>query len=751
MKRVLFFAVLWLVISYTDFAQCPYPVTLVSSNGACVGTTLTVSTTHALSQIVWYQGNTAVQTVTGTRAAGGVVMATGGLENPFTDEGTMGLFVDDSGNIFLTSAVASSVFEWSPTARKWVVAAGGNGFGAAANQLSSLTAVYVDKQGNMYLADEANSRIQKWAPGAVGGVTVAGGNGQGSAANQLNGPVAVYVDCGGNIYIADSRNNRVQRWAAGASSGVTVAGANGQGSAANQLSTPNSVWQDGSGNVYVLDGDNNRVQKWAPGAGSGITVAGGNGGGPDANQLNRAKGLYVDHDGNVYIADLGNLRIQQWAPGATTGTTILSSQQSAPASGCFNVFIDNTGTLFGSSTADNQLVKVPLTVSIDNTFKPVAGGSYYAVVTDVNGFSSSTDTLHVYEPVTGPSSIQISASATNINVCTPVTFTATVSNGGTGPSYQWQVSGVNVGADSPVYANNIFANGDRVVCILTTAGSGCTISKDTSNAVTLSVDPQGHATVSITASDTAVCAGTPVNFTATVTNGASTPVFQWLVNGVVTGGSSSEFSSSSLANGDVVYCLITSDASCGLAKSNSIPISVYPLPVIAPGQVFHIPYGQSLELEPVITGDIASYLWTPGTGLSGTTIRNPVADPAASTSYTLQVVSPGGCQASGTILVDVYTPLSIPSAFTPNGDGRNDILYVLGGPAGSQIREFAVFNRWGAAVFQVHNGAPGDPRYGWDGMIRGRPAPPDAYVYMVELSLAGGGRQVYKGSVMLIR
>ena len=374
------------------------------------------------------------------------------------------------------------------------------------------------------------------------------------------------------------------------------------------------------------------------------------------------------------------------------------------------------------------------------------------MVTDINGYTSTSDTFLIITPSTNPPSIQISASATSVNVCTPVTFTATPANGGAAPSFQWQVSGVNVGGDSLVYSNNIFANGDKVICIMTTyAGCTSTLVSDTSNLITLSIDPQGHATVNIAVTGNAACAGSPVSFTASVTNGSPSPVFQWLVNGVLTGDTSATYSSSSLVNGDVIYCLVTSDASCGLAKSNSIPVTIYPQPVIPAGQVFNVPYGKSLTLDPAITGDIAGYLWSPGTGLSDSTIRDPVADPSSTTNYTLEVVSTAGCKASGTIIVDVYTPLSIPNAFTPNGDGRNDVFYILGGPEGSAIRDFAIFNRWGSRVFQVHDGTPGDPRFGWNGYLGGHPAPAGAYVYIVDLSLPNGKEQVYKGTVILIR
>jgi gliding motility-associated-like protein len=107
--------------------------------------------------------------------------------------------------------------------------------------------------------------------------------------------------------------------------------------------------------------------------------------------------------------------------------------------------------------------------------------------------------------------------------------------------------------------------------------------------------------------------------------------------------------------------------------------------------------------------------------------------------------------ASAVILVNVYTPISIPGAFTPNGDGHNDLFYVLGGPVNSQVEEFAVFNRGGAEVFHVHHVAPGDPTFAWNGSFHGSPAPTGTYVYFVVMQFANGSRQVYKGTVVLVR
>jgi gliding motility-associated-like protein len=284
---------------------------------------------------------------------------------------------------------------------------------------------------------------------------------------------------------------------------------------------------------------------------------------------------------------------------------------------------------------------------------------------------------------------------------------------------------------------------------MTTMGQNCELVNDTSNTITLSVNPESYATVSIAASDSAVCAGMPITFTATVTNGTSSPGFNWFVDGQPSGITTPTFTDTS-AGSQVVFCETTSNASCGLAKSNSIPVGIYPQPAV-PNQTFSVRHGEGLTLDPQIDGDVTSYRWTPGLGLSDSSIRNPYADPPATVVYTLQVTSPGGCTTKGDITVDVYTPLSLPNAFTPNGDGHNDRFYVLGGPAGSVVQTFAIYDRWGARLYSAQNLAPGDTGRGWDGTISGHPAPSGTYVYIIVMTLPGGHRQTYQGTVMLIR
>ena len=283
--------------------------------------------------------------------------------------------------------------------------AGGNGNGSADNQLGSSSnpalGVVLDASRNIYIADEKNHRIQKWAPGATTGITVAGGNGSGAAENQLSDPTNLALDASGNIYVLDRGNSRVQKWVPGASTGTTVAGGNGSGPAANQIDVPPGgtsigIGIDNLGNIYLSDRNNNRVQKWAPGAIEAVTVAGGNGSGDAANQLYRPEGIALDVSGNLYVADSHNQRIQRWSPGATEGVTVAGGngygsganqlwypvQVSVDAG--YNVYI------VGGSSSGNQIQRWALNATQKTTLGAgsgaVADASGNIYVSDVSNF-----------------------------------------------------------------------------------------------------------------------------------------------------------------------------------------------------------------------------------------------------------------------------------------------------------------------------------------------------------------------------
>jgi gliding motility-associated-like protein len=357
-------------------------------------------------------------------------------------------------------------------------------------------------------------------------------------------------------------------------------------------------------------------------------------------------------------------------------------------------------------------------------------------------------------------SVTISASADAVCAGMPVTFTPAAANSGTAPQYQWQVNGVNMGSGGS-YTTSSLTSSDRVACSMVSNAACVSPATATSNTLTLSVTPSPTPSVSITASAGPVCEGTPVTFTAAATNGGNAPGYRWQVNGASVGTDGpgvgtdgATYTSSTFSNNDIITCILTSNATCAspaTVASNPVAMTVYPLPVIAPGQVFYMYGGQPVTLNPVISGSIARFLWTPAAGLSVDTIRDPIASLPVSTLYTLEVQTTDGCQSSSIIKVEPVQKMGIPNAFTPNGDGNNDVFYVLGGPPGARVKDLAVFNRWGEQIFQVRDAAPGDRRFGWNGSYKGSPAPTGTYVYMIIVEFADATQQKFSGTVNLIR
>ncbi len=171
----------------------------------------------------------------------------------------------------------------------------------------------------------------------------------------------------------------------------------------------------------------------------------------------------------------------------------------------------------------------------------------------------------------------VATTATTICSGQQVDFTATPSNGGLTPTYQWQVNGGNAGSNSTVFSSTTFNNGDVVTCIMTSSNLCTTGNPATSNSIIVTVTPSVVASDTITANTTVICTGDPVTFTSVATNGGAAPTYQWQINGSNTGGNASTFTSTTLNNGDVVTCIMTSNANCVTGSpdvSNPITITV---------------------------------------------------------------------------------------------------------------------------------------------------------------------------------
>lgn len=142
-----------------------------------------------------------------------------------------------------------------------------------------------------------------------------------------------------------------------------------------------------------------------------------------------------------------------------------------------------------------------------------------------------------------------------------------------------------------------------------------------------------------------------------------------------------------------------------------------------------------------------NYTWTPSFPLDNLFAQNPKATLYSDTRFTLLVTDAIGCSNTDDVFVKVYKGPTyyIPNAFTPNGDGLNDIFKAI--PVGiSYTQLFAVYNRFGEQVFLTNQWLKG-----WDGNIKGKKAPAGTYVWMIKGIDRNGKTVEMKGTVILIR
>jgi gliding motility-associated-like protein len=153
--------------------------------------------------------------------------------------------------------------------------------------------------------------------------------------------------------------------------------------------------------------------------------------------------------------------------------------------------------------------------------------------------------------------------------------------------------------------------------------------------------------------------------------------------------------------------------------------------------------------------DTASIIWYPGNGytLSCFNCASPLITPKLNSVVKVQAATLYGCIDSGYARIKIFTGgrVNIPNAFTPNADGRNDVLYIMGGQELSLVKDFSIFNRWGGRVFEVRNASANDPSLGWNGKVNGKDALAGTYVYVATLAFTDGSVEVFKGTITLIR
>ncbi len=199
--------------------------------------------------------------------------------------------------------------------------------------------------------------------------------------------------------------------------------------------------------------------------------------------------------------------------------------------------------------------------------------------------------------------------------------------------------------------------------------------------------------------------------------------------------------------GTTVYVLTAAQGEC--RKSDSVTVTVLLPPKLSAGNDTAVLAGQPVPLhaEDVSMTGLSQFAWSPALGLNNASIQDPVAILQDSITYTVTASLNGYCTATSSVTIKVFSvsDIFVPSAFTPNGDGHNDILRAR--PVGIRaFGYFAVYSRWNQRLFYTT-----DPGAGWTGSFNGKVQEPGVYVWITAGVDYQGRRVERKGTVVLVR
>lgn len=352
-----------------------------------------------------------------------------------------------------------------------------------------------------------------------------------------------------------------------------------------------------------------------------------------------------------------------------------------------------------------------------NTFGNLAPGNYTVIAKDLN---DCADTVLVTVP-TSANSLQINIVTTDVSCfgAADGVVTANVAGGSTPYLYQWS-GGTNDSTQTGLIPGTY--------TVTVADASNCT------GSATAFITEPPLLTIDL-GNDTTACEGTPINLSAP----AGFTGYLW------SGGETTQTILPTVAG---TYAVTVTDAN-NCTATDAVDINLVPMPMVDLGDDKLVYEGQNTGIFAVINqgnGSGGTYNWMPDTLLSCNDCQNPVAYAADTITYMLVYTDNYGCTGTDAIVLNVLKVGDIfwPNAFSPNGDGNNDVFL----PYGSGVKQikWGMYNRWGEKVFESTNFF-----YGCDGTYKGAPLPAGVYVYTADVVMMNDRSLKYKGSVTLIR
>jgi len=267
---------------------------------------------------------------------------------------------------------------------------------------------------------------------------------------------------------------------------------------------------------------------------------------------------------------------------------------------------------------------------------------------------------------------------------------------------------------SPRYESYSWNTGDTIPSIfVTAAGIYTVIVKDTNGCMAIdTINLKGTPPFAINPKNVIVCRGQFAQLYADT--GYS---YRWFPNYKIRG--NDIYNPEVFPESTLIYTVLISNGRCTAPVNHTVYVKDSPNLSLLSHYESLIP-GESVTLEAF--ADTAC-IWHPDYFLSCVECKDPVANPLETTVYYCNVVNAQGCSVTNTVIVEVIPTLYIPSSFTPNGDGVNDVFRPVF--SGFTKMKMFIYNRWGEEIysFETLDG-------GWNGMFENKPAPSGHYAFL---------------------
>jgi gliding motility-associated-like protein len=234
--------------------------------------------------------------------------------------------------------------------------------------------------------------------------------------------------------------------------------------------------------------------------------------------------------------------------------------------------------------------------------------------------------------------------------------------------------------------------------------------------------------------DTSICEGQPLRLNAT-SFGTDTVTYQW--------SSGPKTPSLDVQQSGLYSVTVTIDNYC--VADDRVAVTVIPLPKAnSLGVDTVLCFEQILELDATAGGSF-DYTWNDGLTLPTRTIETPG-------TYSVLISNEcGEATASIDVGFEDCRQVYFPNAFSPNGDGINDVFLPFDGGDVGVVRFFRVYDRWGGLVFSSENFQPNSFDQGWNGLIRGKKASQGVYIWLAEVEFRDGKIDLLEGEVVLMK